>query len=172
MMSLRKSFLRFLLLTVLLLPLPAQAEVVVSFYSREMGTRFPHAFVLVKGSLDRGGLVDKNYGFTAKTVTPAILMGSVTGEVSSVSPEYLAKSEKQFSLKISDAQYDALMAHVAKWKALPGKSYNLNKRNCVHFVGEAARVVGLDVVIDPKLIKKPKSFLLSIVARNPRLKGS
>ncbi len=171
-MHLRKPFVWLFLLALALLPISARAEVVVSFYSHDLGSRFPHAFFTVKGALERGGVIDANYGFTAKSVTPAILMGPVAGEVEDMTPEYIAKSDKQFSVKVSDAQYDALMALVAKWKAIPGKSYSLNKRNCVHFVGEAAQVVGLNVFFDPKLMKKPKTFLLAIIERNPRLKGS
>jgi hypothetical protein len=172
MMHLRKPLLWLFLVFAVLSPASVRAEVIVSFYSHDFGSRFPHAFFTMKGTLDRGGAIDANFGFTAKSVTPAILMGSVAGEVEDMTPEYIAKSDRQFSVKVSDAQYDALMALVAKWKAIPGKSYNLNKRNCVHFVGEAARVVGLDVVFDPKLMKKPKGFLLAIMDRNPRLKGS
>ena len=171
-MVLRKSFLGIIACLLMLLPANVRAEVIVNFYSHDLGSRFPHAFFTVKGMLDRGGSVDANYGFTAKSVTPAILMGSVAGSLEDVTPDYIAKSDKQFSVKVSDAQYDALMALVSKWRALPGKSYNLNTRNCVHFVGEAAQVVGLSVVFDKKLMKKPKTFLLAIIDRNPRLRGS
>ena len=171
-MALRKPLLVILACLLMLLPAHVRAEVIVSFYSHDLGSRFPHAFFTVKGTLDRGGSVDANYGFTAKSVTPAILMGSVAGSLEDVTADYIAKSDKQFSVKVSDAQFDSLMALIAKWRALQGKSYNLNTRNCVHFVGEAAQVVGLSVVFDQKLMKKPKTFLLAIVERNPRLKGS
>ncbi len=169
---LRKPLLWLFFCLMALSPISVRAEVIVSFYSHDLGSRFPHAFFTVKGTLGRGGAVDANFGFTAKSVTPAILMGSVAGEVEDMTADYIAKSDKQFSVKISDTQYDALMALVGKWKAIPGKSYNLNKRNCVHFVGEAAQVVGLNVFFDPKLMKKPKTFLLAIIGRNPGLKGS
>lgn len=151
-----------------LVPAQARADILVTFYSHDFGSSFPHAFFTVKGTPDRGGeSVDTNYGFTAKSVTPAILMGSVAGEVESVKPSYIASSDVRFSLRIDDARYDALMAVVAKWRAIPGKSYNLDKRNCVHFIGEAAQAVGLKVVFDRKLMKKPKSFLLNVQQLNP-----
>jgi hypothetical protein len=60
---------------------------------------------------------------------------------------------------------------VERWRTRPGKSYNLNKSNCIHFVGEVAQAVGLKVVFEKALIKKPRSFLLSLVTLNPWLKG-
>ncbi len=153
------------------LPSQARADFLVTFYSHDFGSSFPHAFFTVKGVPDRGGApVDTNYGFTAKTVSPAILMGSVVGEVEQVKQRYIDSSDRRFSLRIDDARYDALMAVVAKWRAIPGKSYNLDKRNCVHFIGEAAQAVGLNVVFDKKLMKKPKSFLLNVQSLNPGLK--
>ena len=171
-MTLRKTFLTLALFIAACFPRMAWAEVTVSFYSHDFGSSFPHAFFTIKGTLDRGGAVDANYGFTAKSVTPAILMGSVIGVVESSKPGYVASSDRQFGVKVSDAQYDALMALVAKWRALPGKSYSLNKRNCIHFAGAAAELLGLKVVYDPKLMKKPKSFMLSVMALNPQLKGT
>lgn len=45
--------------------------------------------------------------------------------------------------------------------------YNLNKRNCVHFVQEAARRSGLTGLDHPALMKKPRSFLLAVRDANP-----
>jgi hypothetical protein len=149
---------------------PARAEIVVSFYSHELGSTFPHAFVTVKGTTDDGRAVDTNFGFTAKSVTPAVLMGSVAGEIELLKPKYVASSDRQFAVKVSDAQYRALLGVVEKWRTLPGKSYNLDKRNCIHFVGEIAATLGLKVAFPKNLIKKPRSFLLSLIALNPWVK--
>lgn len=171
MRTLRKLLL--MLFVALAMSQAAHAEIVVAFYSHEFGSSFPHAFVTVKGTPEKGGAaIDTNYGFTAKSVSPAILMGPVAGRVEDVTPKYVASSNRQFSVKVSDTQYDALMGVVAKWQAIPGKSYSLNKRNCVHFVGEMAQALGLKVVFNPKLMRKPEGFLLSLIALNPWLKGS
>ena len=173
MTAMRKLLLILFAGLALAVPRAAFAEVIVAFYSHEFGSSFPHAFVTVKGTPERGGTpIDTNYGFTAKSVTPAILMGPVAGSVEDVTPKYVASSNRQFAVKISDAHYDAMMAVVAKWRAIPGKSYSLNKRNCVHFVGEIGQALGLKVVFNAKLMKKPEGFLLSLIALNPSLKGS
>jgi hypothetical protein len=167
-----KSLLALFLLLMVFLPPAASAQITVSFYSHELGTSFPHAFFTVHGTPQAGGPpVDANYGFTAKSVTPALLMGSVAGVVETAKPGYVASSDRKFSLRISDAQYDALMGVVTKWKTLPGKSYNLNTRNCIHFVGEAAQALGLKVIFDKTLLKKPRSFLEYVMKLNPSVGG-
>ncbi|MBL0925496.1 MAG: hypothetical protein IBJ12_13665 [Sphingomonadaceae bacterium] len=153
------------------LPATAQAEVLATFYSHDFGDHFPHAFVRVKGTVDSTGeAVDTNYGFTAVNVSPAILMGSVMGMIETKDAKYVSKSNAHFTLRLSDAEYAKLKAHVEQWRNLPGKSYNLNKRNCVHFVMEAAALLGLKVNRQSKFFKKPKSFTLELMRLNPGLK--
>lgn len=163
-----KSLLVVALVFFLQMPVQASAQVVVAFYSHELGSSFPHAFFTIKGKPVSGGPeVDTNFGFTAKSVTPAILMGSVVGVVESAEPGYVRNSDRKFALTVSDAQYSALMAFIEKWRSFPGKSYNLNRRNCIHFVGEAAQVLGLKVTFDKKLLKRPRSFLENVMRLNP-----
>jgi len=165
-----RLILLFLLLLCAGLTTPARAEVVVSFYSHDFGDRFPHAFIVLRGKVDATGeVVDANYGFTASSVSPAILLGSVKGEVQTSKPDYIAKSDRQFDVTVDDATYARLMAKVAEWRDREQPSYSLNKRNCVHFVMELAEVVGLQVNRKSKLFKKPKSFLIEVKGLNPRL---
>jgi hypothetical protein len=152
----------------------AGAAVEISFYSRELGgSSFPHAFVTLKGTLDRDGrTVDEALGFTAKSVTPALLMGSVGGKVVDEKPGQIARSDRQFSLVLTDERYDAVMAVVERWRTRAQPSYNLNRANCVHFAGELAQAAGLTVEFPKDLMKKPRSFLLSVRARNSVLLAS
>ena len=146
---------------------PAFAEVEVTFHSREFGTTFPHAFVRLKGTIDKTGeVVDTAYGFTAKTISPAILMGSVTGRLQVEPQSYIDNSKRHFTVSLPDDRYRAVMAVVEKWRSAKQPSYNLNRANCVHFVGEIAQAAGLDVTFDPKLMKKPHGFLVSVKAAN------
>ena len=55
---------------------------------------------------------------------------------------------------------------VARWRALPQPSYDLDKRNCVHFVAELAASLGMRVELPKKLVKKPKSFLNLVAETN------
>src|SRR3546814_10216357 len=96
----------------------------------------------MKGTLDATGeVVDANYGFTAVSVSPAILFGSVKGKVESSKPDYIEKSDRQFDVTIDDATYGRVLAKVVEWRDREQPSYSLNKRNCVHFVMELAETV-------------------------------
>ncbi|MFN3388074.1 MAG: hypothetical protein ACK40O_04025 [Allosphingosinicella sp.] len=147
---------------------PAFAAVQITFYSKELGSSFPHAFVTVTGTPDRGGpAVDEDYGFTAKAVTPAILFGRVGGEVITNHTEsYVKASDPHFSLTLTDAEFDRVMETVARWRALKQPSYDLDKANCVHFVGEIAAAAGLRIAVRKGLMKKPRSYLEALAALN------
>jgi hypothetical protein len=166
----RLSALIFALLFVIA-PVSVRAEILATFYSHDFGDHFPHTFVTLKGTVEKSGeAVDTNYGFTAVNTTPAILWGSVKGKIEIKDPKYIEKSNAHFTLKLSDAQYEAVLAHVETWRNKPQKSYNLNKSNCVHFVMEAAEMLGLKVNRESKFFKKPKSFVLEVMELNPELK--
>jgi hypothetical protein len=149
----------------------AYAEVQATFYSRDFGSYFPHAFIKLKGTVDSTGeVVDTNYGFTAVSTSPAVLMGSVKGMIETKDAKYIANSNAHFTLRLSDNDYARLMVLVNKWRNLPGKSYSLNNRNCVHFAMEAAAMLGVSVNRKSKFFKKPHSFMLEIMGLNPNLK--
>ena len=151
--------LSLVLLLVIATAAPAQARVTIAFWSQELGTSFPHAFFTVKGVPEAGGEpVDGAYGFTAKAVTPAILLGNVPGRIDYPTDGYVKGSNVHFSLEISDAQYRNVMQLIEQWGEKGDHHYNLNRRNCIHFVAEAMRRSGLAVTEPKKLMKKPRSF--------------
>lgn len=160
--------LRFLLLVAALLsPAAAAAAVDLSFYSKDFGSSFPHAFVLVSGTVDATGeAVDANYGFTARTVSPAILLGSVGGEVMSVGKGYVRNSNRHFTLRLSDDEYRTFLGVVDKWKKLPQPSYSLNRRNCVYFVADVAASLGLQAQPIKGLMKKPRGYIARVARDN------
>ena len=153
----------------LALSAPARADVDVTFYSHDFGENFPHTFFTAKGELANGEVIDTNYGFTAVNVTPAILWGSVLGEIETSTPNYISKSDPHFTVTLQDAAYARLVTVVQKWRDKPQKSYSLNKRNCVHFIADAIATLGYDINADTKNWKKPKSFLREVMTLNPGL---
>jgi len=160
-----------LALFLFLLPAQARAAVEIAFYSRELGgSSFPHAFVVLKGSLDSTGeAVDTSYGFTAKVATPAVLFGSVAGEVLVAGERQIALSDRQFAMTLTDAQYAAAMTVVERWRNRRQPAYNLNRRNCIHFVAEIAEAVGLRVDYPRALMRRPRSYLQHVRTLNPQL---
>jgi hypothetical protein len=153
-------------------PQAGQAAVEIDFYSHDFGKEFPHAFVVLKGTLDSTGeKVDTNLGYSALRVTPAILFKSVPGGVDEgvIPEEYIARSTEHFSLMLSDEEYRAVMAVEAAWKARPQPSYNINDANCVHFVSDV--LLALHMKGEPRkgLMRSPHSFLDAVTADSREL---
>ena len=159
-----------LLVAFLLWPSLASAKVTLTFYSREFGVYFPHAFVRITGATDAepDKQIDDNYGFTAKAVTPAVLAGSVAGKIMAASPTYVRHSDSHLSLVLTDDQYASVLAIVEKWRSLPQPSYELHHRNCVFFVGDVARALGMTVDDgNSKLMSRPRSYIINLIRLNP-----
>ena len=160
-------------LALALLPAAAWAQVTVSFHSFNgslLGNRFPHAFVAVSGKLDdTGEAVDDNWGFSARSISPALLSGPVAGEIYHEKPKYIQSTNTHFSLVVSDFTYRRLQAEMVAWRDAPGKSYDLDHRNCVSFVGRIAELAGLKVDYPHDLMRKPKAWLNHVATLNPQL---
>ena len=151
---------------------PAFASVEISFYARELGTNFPHAFVVLKGTVDATGeRVDTSLGFTAHSVSPAILFGAVRGEVEVLEANYIARSDRKFAVTLTDAQYRRVLAVADEWRNAPQPSYRLRLHSCVHFVSALAAAIGLRVDNDQRLMNRPRSFLERVRELNPQLGG-
>ena len=168
----RRFLALFLMACALLWSLPAAAQVLLSFHSFNGSTfagRYPHTFIVLEGSLADGTPIAENYGFSAKSVTPAILMGPVTHEIYSEKRRYIDTTNRHFSVPLTDAQYWQIRREVDAWRDAPGKYYDLNTRNCIHFVGAIARIVGLTVDYPKGMLRKPKRWLNHIAALNPQL---
>lgn len=150
-----------------LLSTPAAAAVEIRFHSKDFGATFPHAFIVLEGTVDATGeRVSANFGFTVRhAIGPSILVGPVQGVVESAGPAYVAHSNRHFSLVLSDDEYRAVMALVGRWRALPQPSYALTSRNCVSFVAEVAALLSLRA--DPSgMMRRPRAFLDRVRQQN------
>ena len=159
------------LIPLLLWAAPAPAAVEITFHSKDFGITFPHAFIVLRGTVDETGEpVDTNYGFTVRhLIGPSALFGPVQGEIETVSDSgYVEDSNRHFTMRLSDDQYRALLALVERWRALPQPSWSLRRRNCVSFVADVAALLGLDA--DPRgLMRRPGAFLDRVRERNSGL---
>lgn len=157
----------FLLFILLGWAAPAFAAIEIHFYSKDLASTFPHAYVRLTGTVDSTGeTVDTNFGFTPERVSPGILLGSVRGMIQTVDPLYVSRSDRHFTLPLTEEQYRTVMAIVEKWRSAPQPSYRLNSRNCVHFVAEVAAALGLHAPEVKALMKKPKSYLRKVTQDN------
>ena len=151
---------------------PALADVRLSFHSFNGSVligRYPHAFIVLEGELESGQKVSENYGFTARSVGPAVLRGPVEHDILIEQPKYIATTNRHFTLAITDAQYRRIVAEVKAWREAPGRYYDLDTRNCIHFVGEMAKIAGLKVEYPKDMLRRPKKWLNFITTLNPAL---
>ena len=58
---------------------------------------------------------------------------------------------------------------VEAWRNAPGKYYDLDTRNCIHFVGRIAQLGGLKVDYPKNLLRKPRAWLNHVSELNPQL---
>lgn len=152
---------------------PALAAVTVSFHSFNgsvMFGRYPHTFVVFEGKLDdTGQAIHENFGFSAKSVGPSVLAGPVEHMIYIEKEKYIRSTNTHFSITVSDATYRRMRQEVTAWRDAPGKYYDLDTRNCIHFVGRIAELGGLKVAYPKEMLRKPKAWLNYISTLNPQL---
>jgi hypothetical protein len=155
------------------LPLPAMAQVTLAFHSFNgsyLGGRYPHAFIVLEGTLESGQAIRENYGFSTSASAFAALNGNQPGIIQVEKDSYIVKTNRHFAVPISDAQYRAIIAEVQAWKDPPGqKRYSLDTRNCIHFVARIAAMVGIDAPVPRNMVRRPKLWLNHVTRLNPRL---
>jgi len=81
-------------------------------------------------------------------------------------PDYIAEAMPHFAFPLSDAQYQAVLTTVDKWRNAPQPSYDFYSRNCVTFVSDIAATAGLTVTTSKKYIHDPRGFLDDTAIRN------
>ncbi len=171
--SMNRLLVHLLALLALVWSGPALADVQIHFHSFNGSVlfgRYPHTFIVLEGELEETGeVVNENYGFSARKVTPAILSGPVEHMVLAESEKNIKKTNRHFTINLTDAQYHRIIKEVRAWQNAPGKYYDLEKRNCIHFVGEMAKILGLKVDYPKKMLRRPKKWLNHVAAMNPKL---
>jgi hypothetical protein len=94
------------------------------------------------------------------------MFGSVRGKVEPLGEGYVRSSEAHFALVLSDAEFDEVIATIARYEAMRQPSYSLNRRNCVHFIAEIAAAAGMEATVPGNLTRRPGAFLASLIRTN------
>ena len=152
---------------------PVLARVTVSFYSVPgslVTGRSVHAFITLRGTLDADGRsIDENYGFSAKNFDPGAFFHPVSQTMLIEKPAYIQRARFHFSTPVPDASYHRIVQEVQTWWHDPAYLWDIDKRNCVTFVGVVAQMSGLQADFPPKLMRKPREYLNHIATLNPQL---
>jgi hypothetical protein len=153
----------------------ADAHVVVSFYSvpgSVLTGRSVHAFFTLTGTLDGNGQpVDENYGFSAATWSPAGFFRPVPQTMLIEKPDYIRRAHYHFRTTISDAAYHRIVQEVQLWWRDPGHLWEIDRRNCVTFVGVVAQMSGLKADFPAAMMRHPRAYLDHVAALNPQLEA-
>ena len=152
----------------------AQAEARVSSYSHGWGVGsdgfvyFPHALA----AIDSEGEAQQTYGFSAKQgrgIQAFVRRGK--GEVRPADPRYVAQSRLHFQISVKEADQAKANAWLKRWRN--DDTYDLRQRNCITFILELARELGLKTPrpdrLDPAVIleKTRKLNALAEPVRSP-----
>jgi hypothetical protein len=172
--ALTRTMLRLVLAVLGLLAFaqPAAADVDVHFHSfngSALFGRYPHTFVVFEGTLEGGHKVYENFGFSAKRISPAILAGPVEHTIYIEEEKWIGKTNRHFTVTVDDATYRKMRAEIDALRTAPGKLYDLDTYNCIHFVGRMAQLAGLKVDYPKNLLRKPRSWLNRVGTLNPKL---
>ena len=155
---------------------PALAAVTVHFHSFNGSVlfgRYPHTFVVFEGELDSNGQrVNENFGFSAKYTSQAITNNPAEHEIIIEDADTIEDTNRHFSVSISDAQYRALRSEVERWRNYPGRYYDLDERNCIHFVATLAAMIGIQADVPEDMLRRPKKWLNYVTRNNPQLGAS
>ncbi len=163
----------FAALVAMMLAMPAMAAVTVHFHSFNgsvLWGRYPHTFVVFEGTLESTGApVNENYGFSAKYTSQAITNGPAEHEIIVEDEDTIEDTNRHFSIRISDATYREMRAEIERWRNYPGRYYDLDERNCIHFVAKMAEMVGLRADVPEDMLRRPKRWLNYVTRNNPHL---
>jgi len=142
-----------------------------SFNGSMLWGRYPHAFIVLQGTLERDGrVINENYGFTAAKMSTDLFSKNVRGELHSEKQKYVTSTNVHFKIRISDAVYDQIEAELPRWRDVaPTTTYNLNTNNCVHFVARMAAIAGYPLAVPQDLVKKPRAYLNLFARQYPEL---
>lgn len=155
---------------------PALAAVTVHFHSFNgsvLWGRYPHTFVVFEGTLDSNGQpVSENFGFSAKHTSQAITNGPAEHEIIVEDEDTIEDTNRHFSIQVSDTQYRALRTEIERWRNYPGRYYDLDDRNCIHFVATLAQMLGLQADVPEDMLRRPKKWLNYVTRNNPQLGAS
>lgn len=157
----------------LMLAVPAQAAVEVHFHSFNgsvLWGRYPHTFVMFEGVLDdTGQTVSENFGFSAKYTSQAITNNPAEHEIIIEEEDTIEDTNHHFSVIVSDAKYREMRAEVERWRNYPGRYYDLDERNCIHFVAALVEMVGVRADVPERFLRRPKAWLNYVTLNNPQL---
>lgn len=154
----------------LLAPGVAAAQVVLTFAAKraEGSLGIPHSYLRIGGTTETGEDIQRTFGFMPREESAFMILGDrVRGAVID-EPEAeveWARVTPFLSVQIPDATLDAVILRFRYWNENENGGYDAWSQNCIAFLADIARTIGLKV--PPGSHLSPSGFLETLTELNP-----
>lgn len=148
----------------------AAAQVVLTFAAKraESSLGVPHSYLRIGGTTESGEDIQRTFGFMPSEESPFMLLGDrVRGAVID-EPEAEIEWERVtpfVSVQIPDVTLDAVILRFKYWNENENGGYDAWSQNCIAFLADIARTIGLKV--PPGSHLSPSGFLETLATLNP-----
>lgn len=148
----------------------AAAQVVLTFAAKraEGSLGIPHSYLRIGGTTESGEAIQRTFGFMPAEGSAFMVLGDrVRGAVVD-EPEAEIDWERVrpfLSVQIPDATLDAVILRFRYWNENENGGYDAWSQNCIAFLADIARTIGLKV--PPGAHLSPSGFLETLAELNP-----
>ncbi len=111
----------------------------------------------------------ENFGFSAVYSSQAMTNDPAEHEIVVEEDDTIRETNRHFSITVSDEKYRQMRREIERWRNYPGRYYDLDERNCIHFVATLAEMVGVQADVPERFLRRPKAWLNYITRNNPQL---
>lgn len=170
----RFDFRRIALILVVLVGLcvssAASAQVVLTFAAKraEDSLGVPHSYLRIGGTTQSGENIQRTFGFMPDEQSMFMVFGArVRGAVVEEPEDRIAWERVRpfLSVQIPDTVLDAVILRFKYWNENQNGGYDAYSQNCIAFLADIARTIGLKV--PPGSHLSPSGFLETLAEMNP-----
>lgn len=153
-------------------PTGADAQVVITFAAKRGDPtallQIPHGYMRITGTTESGEAIDRTLGLMPSEGSNLLLFGQRVAAEIVDSPASMVEWDRVqpfISVQIPDTTLDAIIVRLRSWSAGENGGYGLYTDNCIAFVGDMARTIGLRT--PPGRHLSPSGFMRDLAAMNP-----
>lgn len=148
----------------------AAAQVVLTFAAKraEDTLGIPHSYLRISGTTQSGEDIQRTFGFMPDQQSMFMVFGArVRGAVVEAPEDRIAWERVRpfLSVQIPDTTLDAVILRFKYWNENQNGGYDAWSQNCIAFLADIARTIGLKV--PPGSHLSPSGFLQTLAELNP-----
>ncbi len=154
------------------LPTGAEAQVVITFAAKRGDPtallQIPHSYMRITGTTESGEAIDRTLGLMPSESSNLMLFGKRVAAEIVDSPASMVEWDRVqpfISVQIPDTTLDAVIVRLRSWSSGENGGYGLYTDNCIAFIGDIARTIGLRT--PPGRHLSPSGFMRDLAEMNP-----